>query len=110
MLSDSANFAEQLIFKVYFLVYLLVIPLVYFFEDVLLSNLWTTLLSGCIWFPQIIKNARCGNRNTPKMRHAILLQASISWLTIYLRVNATSVFNLKPQDNFVIFYVGLISF
>jgi hypothetical protein len=109
MISDIDNYAQQNIFKLYFLVYLLVIPLVYYFEEVLMSNLWTTMLSGCIWFPQIIKNARHGNRNTPKMRHAMLMQASISWLTIYIKVNATSIFNLKPQDNFVIFYFSLIS-
>jgi hypothetical protein len=109
MICNSDNFAQQYIFKLYFLVYMLVIPLVYYFEEILLSNLWTTLLSGCIWIPQILKNAAHGNRNTLKMRHAILMQASISWLTVYLKVNATSVFNLKPQDNFVIFYVSLIS-
>jgi hypothetical protein len=62
---------EHLTFKVYFLLTLLVLPLVYYFDTVILSNLWTTLLSGCIWFPQIFKNARFGNRNTPKMRHVI---------------------------------------
>lgn len=83
--------------------------MVYYFESIILSNTWTTILSGCIWFPQILKNARYGNRNTPKLRHAMFLQATISYLTVYLKLNATSIFNLKPQDSFVLFYVGLIA-
>jgi len=96
--------------KLYFFVTVLEIPFVYFFEQILLSNTLSTLLSGCIWLPQILKNARYGNRNTPKLRHAILLQATISWLTIYIKFNATSIFNLQPQDGFSIFYFGLIVF
>jgi hypothetical protein len=106
-LSGEHAFAEHQL-KLYFLLSLLVVPLVYFFDDVLLSNFWTTALSACIWLPQIIKNARYGQRNIPKMRHVLLLQASVSWLTVYIKFNATSIFNLKPQDSFGAFYTSLI--
>jgi hypothetical protein len=39
----------------------------------------------------------------------MFLQATISYLTVYIKLNATSIFNLKPQDSFVVFYVGLIA-
>jgi hypothetical protein len=80
------------------------------FNRILLINSVTFLLSGCIWFPQIIYNARNGIRNTQKMRHIIIVQVTISWLTIYVRVNATGVFNLQPQDTFAFFYGLMVCF
>lgn len=100
--------SERSLIKLYALLSFIVLPVVYFFEEIILSNMLTTLLSGCIWFPQILKNARYGNRNIPKLRHVILLQTTISFLTIYIRLNATNIFKLKPQDNFVVFYLSLI--
>jgi hypothetical protein len=55
-------------------------------------------------------NARTASRNTPKFRHAILMQLTMSWLTIYVKFSATSIFKLKPCDPFVVCYVGLIAF
>lgn len=83
--------------------------MVLYFEEIILSKTWTTLLSGCIWFAQIIKNAKYGNRNTPKLRHAMFIQSTISFLTIYIKFNANSIFKLKCQDNFAIFYFSLIT-
>ena len=49
----TINLAQQQdsIFKVYSLLTLLVVPMVYYFEAIVLSTTWTTLLSGCIWLP-----------------------------------------------------------
>ena len=47
------NLVQQydIIFIVYSLLTLLVVPMVYYFETIILSNTLTTLLSGSIWFP-----------------------------------------------------------
>ena len=72
------------------------ILMIWYFDRVILLNSLTTLLSGCIWFPQILHNAKNGIRNTQKMRHIVSVQLTVSWLTVYVRVNATGVFNLEP--------------
>jgi len=89
---------------------LISIGIIWHFNRIFLMNLATILLSGCIWFPQIVRNATYGTRNTPKFKHAILTQMTISWPTVYIRVNATGIFNLKPEDYFVVIYLLIIAF
>lgn len=100
----------QLTFRFNIMIGIICIILIIWFERIILNNFLTTLLSGCIWFPQIIKNAHEQSKGTPKLRHAFLLQLSVSLIVFYIRFNATSIFRLKPQDSFVVFYFCLVSF
>ena len=49
------------------------IVVIWGFNRILLINSLTLILSGCLWFPQIIMNARNGVRNTPKLRHVVIV-------------------------------------
>lgn len=89
---------------------IIAVLMIWFFDRVILLNSLTTLLSGCVWFPQIVYNAKNGVRNTQKMRHVISVQATLSWLAFYLRMNSTGVFKLESQYTFGFFYFSIIGF
>ena len=51
------QFSDQTVHIISTLVLLLTFLVITFFERILLNDVLTTLLSGCLWFPQIILNA-----------------------------------------------------
>ena len=70
------------------------VGMIWYFDRLIVLNSVSTLVTGCIWFPQIVHNAKHGVRNTLKLRHVISVQVTISWLTLYMRMNSTGVFKL----------------
>ena len=56
--TNDANHNASNLVRFYTFISVLTVVVIKFFDYIILSKILTTALSGCIWFPQIIKNAR----------------------------------------------------
>jgi|LakMenEpi03Aug12_release.lakeMendotaPanAssembly.Ray.scaffolds.fasta_scaffold942126_1 hypothetical protein len=66
------NAIKASIFKLNFFLTACTIAIIFTFNRVLLYNMAAVLLSGCVWFPQILSNAANGLRNSPKFKHVVI--------------------------------------
>jgi len=78
-------------------------------ELLLKWNFITLLLMGCVWVPQIIKNAVQNTAWPPfKYTHAVMMLQAI--FIVYIRGFPDNLYQIRPDFNFTLTYLLLLCF